>query len=104
MILKYSDFNNAITEGVIVIKRKYTEQYPTINKNLNAKIRNCIFKAVADKMVTMEELLKIVSKAGSKNAKYWFKQNGQYFKIVKGDTNTEMFRLTPQALKILNNL
>lgn len=103
-LLKYSEFNNYVNEGVIIVKRKYTNSYPEINKNLNAKIRNSILNAVSDKVVTSKDLLDIIAQAGSKNALQWLKQNGHYFKITKGDLDTETFILTPQAKRILQNL
>lgn len=102
-LLKYNDFVNKVLERYEV-KRKYTDSYPNITKNLKTKVRNLVLLAIADKVVTEDELLNIIQYAGSKNIKTWLKQNGEYFKLVKGDTNSAYFKLTKRALKILTNL
>ena len=99
-LLRFKEFLNERLE----VKRKYTSIHPSISRNEMTKVRNMVLTYIADQIVTEEELLNIIKRAGSQNVKSWLKQNGEYFKLVKGNLNTPYFKLTPRALRLLNGL
>ena len=99
MLLSYNDF---INEKVLV-KRKYTENHPSIHLN-NAKLRNLIIDKVSDNVLTDEELIDIINQVGIKDVNGWLRNNKSLFYKMKRN-NT--FKLSKKAegmwLNALNN-
>jgi len=80
-ILNMSDF---LTEKRVVYKRQYTENYPAQRASTAARVRNVVLDAMADGVLTEEELQGILrtANAGSR----WLQRNGDLFKITEDET------------------
>jgi len=80
-ILNMSDF---LTEKKVVYKRQYTENYPAQRVSTAARVRNAVLDAMADGVLTEEELQGILrtANAGSR----WLQRNGDLFKITEDET------------------
>jgi hypothetical protein len=76
----FDKYLESLDEGKIVLKRKYTENYPEKNVRQNANIRNTIIEALRDKKLTLSEFNEIVS-SHSKSPSKWTKRNARFFKI-----------------------
>jgi hypothetical protein len=80
-ILNMSDF---LTEKKVTYKRQYTESYPAQHASTVARVRNAVLNAMADGVLTEEELQGILrtANAGSR----WLQRNGDLFKITEDET------------------
>jgi hypothetical protein len=76
----FDKYLESLDEGKIVLKRKYTENYPEKNVRQNANIRNTIIEALRDKKLTLSEFNEIVS-SHSKSPSKWTKRNARFFDI-----------------------
>jgi len=94
----FEKYLESLDESKIVLKRKYTENYPEKNVRQNANIRNTIIEALRDKKLTLSEFNEIVSKH-SKSPSKWAKRNERFFKVEE-DTIT----LSRYGNKIANTI
>lgn len=76
----FDKYLESLDEGKIVLKRKYTENYPEKNVRQKANIRNTIIEALRDKKLTLSEFNEIVSQH-SKSPSKWTKRNARFFDI-----------------------
>lgn len=76
----FEKYLESLDEGKIVLKRRYTENYPEKNVRQKASIRNTIIEALRDKKLTLSEFNEIVS-SHSKSPSKWTKRNSRFFKI-----------------------
>lgn len=87
----------ALEEGRVSVKRKYTEKHPAIKVNSRARVRNEVLKAMADGVITEEELDNIIKTVnGNRN---WKKSNLNLFTISE-----DGWKLNSRALKLLAEL
>lgn len=76
----FDKYLESLDEGKIVLKRRYTENYPEKNVRQKASIRNTIIEALRDKKLTLSEFNEIVAQH-SKSPSKWTKRNVRFFKI-----------------------
>jgi hypothetical protein len=72
-----------ITEKKVLIKRKYTEVYPAKFASTSARVRNAIFNAIGDGVITEEEMDKILSEIQAH--KKWKSKNSKLFSVTEED-------------------
>ena len=94
----FDKYLESLDEGKIVLKRKYTENYPEKNVRQKASIRNTIIEALRDKKLTLSEFNEIVAQH-SKSPSKWTKRNARFFNI-KEDNVT----LSGYGTKIANTI
>jgi hypothetical protein len=95
-ITKLSDF---LLEKKIVLKRKYTENYPAKNVSTSAKVRNHVFNAIGDAVITEEEFQRILAEVNAN--KRWAARNGRLFSI-KEEESVRKISLSDYGKKIYN--
>lgn len=76
----FDKYLESLDEGKIILKRRYTENYPEKNVRQKANIRNTIIEALKDKKLTLSEFNEIVSQH-SKSPSKWTKRNARFFDI-----------------------
>jgi hypothetical protein len=94
----FEKYLESLDEGKIVLKRRYTENYPEKNVRQKASIRNTIIEALRDKKLTLSEFNEIVS-SHSKSPSKWTKRNSRFFKIEEDSVT-----LSSYGNKILSSL
>lgn len=94
----FEKYLESLDEGKIVLKRKYTENYPEKNVRQKANIRNTIIEALRDKKLTLSEFNKIVAQH-SKSPSKWTKRNARFFKIEEDSVT-----LSGYGTKIANTI
>ena len=94
----FDKYLESLDEGKIVLKRRYTENYPEKNVRQKASIRNTIIEALRDKKLTLSEFNEIVAQH-SKSPSKWTKRNARFFNI-KEDNVT----LSGYGTKIANTI
>ena len=87
-----------INEGKIQLKRKYTDNYPTVSAGAHAPIRNKIIEAIADGKVTEEEFKALIKELSS-SSKAWVKKNARYFNVSEDGVS-----LSKYGLRVLSNI
>lgn len=80
-ILTLADF---ITEKRVVYKRQYTENYPAKTASTAARVRNAVMSAMADGVLTEEELQEILRTANA--GPRWLQRNVDLFSITEDET------------------
>lgn len=93
------DLNDFISEKKVTYKRKYTEQYPAKVISTNARVREVVLNAIADGILTEEELDKILSEIQAHKA--WKKRNSNLF-IVSEEDGIKRYSLSKHGHKIRN--
>jgi hypothetical protein len=91
------NLNDYLAEKKVVLKRKYTETYPAKKVSTSAKIRNHIFNAIGDTVVTEEEFQKLLSEVNAH--KRWAKRNTRLFSI-KEEESVKKITLSEYGKKI----
>ena len=76
---KLKKYNEFVNEGRVIVKRQYTENHPARITNENTKIRNKVFSTIGDKIVTEEQLNKILKELNAHSK--WIKRNATLFKV-----------------------
>lgn len=89
--------NNYLAEKKVVLKRKYTENYPAKNVSTSAKVRNHVFNAIGDGVITEEEFQKILAEINAN--KRWANRNGRLFSI-KEEESVRKISLSEYGKKI----
>jgi len=79
-ILTLEDF---ISEKRVVYKRQYTENYPAQHVSTAARVRNAILDAMADGVLTEDELQGILTTANA--GPRWLQRNTDLFKITEDE-------------------
>lgn len=90
-----------LTEKKVVVKRRYTEMYPAKYASTSAKVRNAIFDAMSDGVLTEEELIKILSEINAN--KRWLGRNSSLFNISEDQDGIKKYTLSKFGQRIRNN-
>lgn len=75
----YQTFDQFLNEGKVIYKRAYTEKYPARTTNEKAAVRNKVLDSIQDKILTKEELEKVLEEIGANPR--WISRNERYFKV-----------------------
>lgn len=99
-VLNFNDFvnENFLNEKRVVIKRKYTESYPAKKMSTHAKVRNQIFSALQNGMLSEEEFSNILTTANAHSR--WFKRNSRFF-FVKEENGIKKIGLSSYGQKVM---
>ena len=97
-MIKFKKYLEEVNEGKIVLKRRYTENYPEKNVNKGTTVRNAIIEALRDKKLTLSEFKEIVSQH-SKSPNKWTQRNKRFFTIEEDNVS-----LSKYGTKILDSL
>ena len=92
------NFNDFLNEKRVVIKRKYTESYPAKKLSTHAKVRNQIFSALQNGMLSEEEFSNLLAATNAHNR--WFKRNSRFF-IVKEESGIKKIGLSSYGQKVM---
>ena len=95
-----------LTEGRVVIKRKYTETHPEQTVSDKAPIRERILSYVSEKReVTHAQLMEFIrglnEETGGATSRKWVNKNSQYF-TVKEKHSTKYYRLSVEGKRVCN--
>jgi hypothetical protein len=94
-ILNIDDY---LSEKKVVIKRAYTENYPAKFASTSAKIRNSLFDALNDGVLSEEELKKILTELNAN--KRWLGRNLSLFNITEDENGVKLYALSSYGQKI----
>ena len=110
IITKFSEFDvNKLNEKKVTVKRKYTDNHPSISINGNAQVRNSILQFVKsnDGSVTANEMKTYIhgigEERGKKISSSWLSSNKKYIKRIK-EGSTYVYKLTSEGLKLIDKL
>lgn len=95
LITTFEDF---LAEKLVAYKRKYTESYPAKTASTYAKVRNAVLSAVADGVITEDELQSILQ--ASSHGSKWMSRNTDLFKITE-DESGRKYALSKKGKRIL---
>lgn len=70
-----------LNEARVQYKRKYTDRYPAKTMNTNTKVRAKVLAAMADGVITEEELMGILKELNANPR--WYKRNSNLFRITE---------------------
>ncbi len=87
-----------LLEKNVVIKRKYTENHPAKNASTSARVRNAVLDAMADGILSEEEVQNILKTANAGTR--WFKKNGNLFKMTEDKEGVKNFTLSKHGNRI----
>ena len=90
--------NDYLTEKKVVVKRRYTENYPATLASTSAKVRNAIFDAISDGHLTEEELKRILSEVNAN--KRWLGRNQSLFNISEDQAGIKTYSLSPYGQRL----
>lgn len=93
-LLTLEDF---ISEKRVVYKRQYTENYPAQHASTAARVRNAILDAMADGVLTEDELQGILATVQA--SPRWMQRNADLFKITE-DEMGKTYGLSTKGLRI----
>lgn len=97
--MKYiKTLDELITEKKVFYKRKYTENYPAKIVSTSARIRNAIFDAIQDGIITEDELNRILSEIQAH--KTWLKKNSDLFKLEEDSDGRVIYKLSNKGNKV----
>jgi cytidyltransferase-like protein len=89
-----------LTEKRVIVKRKYTEQYPAKLASTYASVRNSLFNAMSDGVLTEEELLKILAETNVN--KRWLSRNISLFNVSEDENGIKRYSLSKFGQRIHN--
>jgi hypothetical protein len=92
------NFNDFLNEKRVVIKRKYTENYPAKKLSTHAKVRNQVFKVLQNGMLSEEEFSNLLTTTNAHNR--WFKRNSRFF-VVKEESGIKKIGLSSYGQKVM---
>jgi hypothetical protein len=92
------NFNDFLNEKRVVIKRKYTESYPAKKLSTHAKVRNQVFSALQNGMLSEEEFSNLLATTNAHNR--WFKRNSRFFS-VKEESGIKKIGLSSYGQKVM---
>lgn len=87
-----------LIEKRVIVKRKYTEQYPAKLASTYANVRNSLFAAMSDGVLTEEELLKILAETNVN--KRWLSRNISLFNISEDENGVKKYSLSKFGQRI----
>jgi hypothetical protein len=96
-------FEEFINEGKIVVKRKYTDKYPSYEIGKYGPVREKILSFVKEKgIVSREELVEYINAInediGSSTSLIWIYKNSKYFRVIEKE-GKKMYKLSPLGEK-----
>jgi len=91
-------FDELITEKKVFYKRKYTESFPAKTASTSARVRNAIFNAIQDGIITEDELNRVLSEIKSHNA--WLSKNIDLFKLEEDSDGRVIYKLSNKGNKV----
>lgn len=94
-------FDELITEKIVTYKRKYTEKYPAKIASTSARIRNAIFDAMQDGIITKGEMDRILSEI--KAHKRWVSRNSDLFKLEEDSEGNVIYKLSNKGSRIFKS-
>lgn len=96
-ILNMDDF---LSEKRVTYKRQYTESYPAQQASTTARVRNAVFAAMKDGVITEDELTTILQAAQA--GPRWVSRNVDLFKITE-DEGLRTYRLSSKGSRIFSS-
>lgn len=89
----FEDFLNEnynLNERRVVLKRRYTENYPAVTAGKSARVRNKMIESIADGKLTQEEFDAIL-KEMTTDSKRWMQRNAKYFNVSEDGITLSKF-------------
>ena len=96
-ILNMDDF---LSEKRVTYKRQYTESHPAQQTSTTARVRNAVFAAMKDGVITEDELTTILQAAQA--GPRWVSRNVDLFKITE-DQGLRTYRLSNKGSRIFSS-
>ncbi len=96
-ILNMDDF---LSEKKVTYKRQYTEAYPAQHASTAARVRNAVFSAMKDGVITEDELNTILQAAQA--SPRWVSRNADLFKITE-EEGLRVYRLSGKGSRIFRS-
>ena len=96
-ILNMDDF---LSEKRVTYKRQYTESHPAQHASTTARVRNAVFAAMKDGVITEDELTTILQAAQA--GPRWVSRNVDLFKITE-DEGLRTYRLSNKGSRIFSS-
>ena len=96
-ILNMNDF---LSEKRVTYKRQYTESYPAQQASTAARVRNAVFSAMKDGVITEDELSTILQTAQA--SPRWVSRNVDLFKITE-EEGLRTYRLSGKGSRIFRS-
>jgi hypothetical protein len=94
-LLNISDY---LTEKRVVVKRRYTEEYPAKLMSTSAKVRNALFDAMSDGHLSEDEIKKILTELNAN--KRWLGRHQSLFNISEDQSGVKSYSLSPYGQRI----
>ena len=92
------EMNEFLNEKRVIVKRRYTEKHPAKNVSTAARIRNTVLEAIADGVITEEELKTILSELEANSR--WLSRNTNLFNIDEDQTGVKRYKLSPYGHRV----
>lgn len=86
----FKSFEDFLNESKVVLKRRYTENYPALTAGKSARIRNKMIESIADGKLTQEEFDAIL-KEMTTDSKRWMQRNAKYFNVSEDGITLSKF-------------
>jgi len=96
-LLNMDDF---LSEKKVTYKRQYTEAYPAQQASTAARVRNAVFSAMKDGVITEDELNTILQTAQA--GPRWVSRNVDLFKITE-EEGLLTYRLSDKGSRIFRS-
>jgi len=101
-VMTFEDY--MLTEGRVIFKRKYTENYPAKSVSDAAPVRERVLSYVREKgTVTHKELMEFFKglneETGGTTSRKWVNKNTRYF-VVKEKNGTKTYTLSPIGKRV----
>ena len=89
-----------LSEKRVTYKRQYTESHPAQQASTTARVRNAVFAAMKDGVITEDELTTILQAAQA--GPRWVSRNVDLFKITE-DQGLRTYRLSNKGSRIFSS-
>ena len=89
-----------LSEKIVTYKRQYTESHPAQQASTTARVRNAVFAAMKDGVITEDELTTILQAAQA--GPRWVSRNVDLFKITE-DEGLRTYRLSNKGSRIFSS-
>ena len=89
-----------LSEKRVTYKRQYTESHPAQQTSTTARVRNAVFAAMKDGVITEDELTTILQAAQA--GPRWVSRNVDLFKITE-DQGLRTYRLSNKGSRIFSS-
>jgi len=101
--MKYiKTFNELITEKKVAYKRQYTEDYPAKVTSTSARVRNAIFDAMKDGVITEDEMKNILEEVAAHRR--WLSRNKDLFKLEEDAEGRKTYKLSKKGRRIFKSV